>query len=435
MLTSQDLHFFNTVAMAISLADAARQLEVTAPAVSQRLRLLKERLGVRLVERGRGGIQLTPEGELLEARAGDILADISDLCVDVSARQDQVRGPLRVIAPFGFGRAHIADIMARFGASYPEVSLDLMLSDSPYTASRHRHWDVLIHIGRLTDSGSVQRRLASNRRMLCASPDYIARCGRPGTPGELVDHHCGVIRENDDDVALWNFCSEDRRDLHHRVRADFSSNDGEVVKKWALFGYGIIERSEWDVAAELVSGRLVEILPDYRMPDADVVALVSSRTFGLHAHNGFLICCWIVSHHRPGVDVPRETLSTSANGFAVEQPVDECGKVIKYLSRICWRIQFRVSGQGSFTLAGAHQCGPTAGRIAGLEVSQAVTDHPAPFQTIQFQSLTNLFQHTWQGLATIASIFGDMRAIDHMIDMPASRVDQLQHSVMHRSQR
>lgn len=285
MIDTQDLRFFATIAQAPSLAAAARQLNVSPPAVSQRLQALEERLSLRLVERSGRGLRLTAEGEILYHRSKGILETLQDLRDDLSERRDMAVGTLRVVAPLGFGRAHIAGEMAALRRHHPAVSLSLTLSDAPYHAIRQDSWDVLIHIGSLPDSGLTQRKLAGNRRILCAAPSYLAQIdpsqgptqGPPQGPTDLRHLDCGVIRENDADTTLWSFRNRESETEAVRIHPSFESNDGTVIRDWALAGLGIVERSEWDVAADLDAGRLVEILPGWTLPDADITALLGPR--------------------------------------------------------------------------------------------------------------------------------------------------------------
>ena len=278
MITSQELFFFTEIANASSLASAARGLNVSPPAVSQRLKQLEEKLSVRLIERTRGAICLTSEGEMLLERARVILRDMEGLNTSLLEQRKKVLGPLRIIAPLGFGRCHVTKIMASFKAMHPKVSLNLTLSDVPLEAIQKGPWDILINIGALKDSSFIQRRLARNRRILCAAPIYIEKHGTPKRPHDLPKLACGVTRENQEDVTLWNFHKPNSTKITQRITPVFSSNDGTVVKEWAMSGLGIIERSQWDVAAELRAGALVQVLGDYLMPDADIIALLSSRT-------------------------------------------------------------------------------------------------------------------------------------------------------------
>lgn len=277
MLDLADLRFFQAIAAAPSLAAAARALGVSAPAVSQRLAQIELRLGLRLVERGAGAPRLTAEGALLAARGAEILADAAALSEALAERRAEVSGPLRLIAPFGFGRLHVAPLLGAFALAHPGVTPELTLTEDPRGAARRDGWDLLIHVGRLPDLDRAQRRLARNRRLLVASPDYLARRGLPESPAALARHACGALREDAADVTLWQFTAPDGTEARVRVRPAFASNDGEVIRDWALAGLGIVERSEWSVAGDLAAGRLCPVLPGWQLPDADVVALLNPR--------------------------------------------------------------------------------------------------------------------------------------------------------------
>jgi DNA-binding transcriptional LysR family regulator len=292
MIDLADLRFIEAISVAPSLAAAARALDVTPPAVSQRLAQLEARLKLKLVERGAGVLRLTAEGEMMAARAQRILADMVDLASDLAERRGAISGPLRVIAPFGFGRLHVAPLIASFSMRHPEVSPMLTVTDNPLGALRMEAWDVLVHIGHLPDLDLIQRKLAANRRLLCASPAYLERYDIPEEPKDLARHRCGVIRQNQADVTLWSFADgspasfQKRRTV--RIEPAFASNDGEVVRQWALAGMGIVERSEWSVLDDLRSGRLVQVLPQWSLPDADIVALSNPRSVRASRVEAFL---------------------------------------------------------------------------------------------------------------------------------------------------
>lgn len=271
MLSLDDLRFFGVVAAGKSLAQAARSLDVTPPAVSQRLAALERRMGVRLVERQRGGVILTNEGEIVAARARMILEELDELHSQIAARRDELFGPLRINAPLGFGRRFIAPLVATFHAKHPGVTIDLVLNDRPPESITR--FDINIHIGELRDSAGIMAKLASNERITCASPRYLAAHGAPATPMDLGAHDCIALRENDEDATLWRFSHQDQP-LSVRIRPRLASNDGDVIRQWAIDGLGIIVRSEWHVADDLRSGQLVQVLSDYPAPPADVVALL-----------------------------------------------------------------------------------------------------------------------------------------------------------------
>ena len=277
MLSTTDLQFFEALCQAPSLAAAARALEVTPSAVTQRLQELERRVGVRLLERGQGRLVLTDEGELLAARGRAIAGELAALGEALAERRRVVAGHLRVLAPLGFGRQHVAPLAAAFCAEHAELRLDLVLSDRPGPAPDGA-WDVAVHIGDLPDSGLRAQRLAPNARWVVASPGFVARHGEPASPAGLRGLPCIALRENDEDVTLWRFRAADGGTAQVRVEPRLASNDGDVVRAWALAGHGVIVRSEWSVAEDVRAGRLVRLLPGYALPSADVVALLGPRT-------------------------------------------------------------------------------------------------------------------------------------------------------------
>jgi DNA-binding transcriptional LysR family regulator len=281
MISTDDIRFFTAIATARSLAAAARALDVTASAVSQRLQSLEQRLGVQLVSRSARRLTLTDEGELLVLRGGALLDEATELTEALQARRGTISGHLKILAPLGFGRRYIAPVVAAFRSRHPDVSVKLELSDRPARAAAGA-WDVMIHIGALTDSTLRLLRLAPNERYLCASPAYLKRRGTPASPQDLRGHDCIALRENEEDVTLWRFSRRRAAAAPDVIRIEpmLSSNDGEVVKAWALADHGLIVRSEWDVAEDLACGRLVRVLPNHRLPPADIVALLNPGRSG-----------------------------------------------------------------------------------------------------------------------------------------------------------
>ncbi|UPT56999.1 LysR family transcriptional regulator [Dickeya zeae] len=278
MITSRDLHFFSILASSPSLAAAARALDVTAPAVTQRLQALEQRLGVQLVDRSSHRYHLTAEGALLAEKGADVLDQIEGIAALLAERRNEVIGPLRILAPLGFGRAYVAEAVAHMCRQFPTIQPSLMLSDAPIGTLDTDDWDVLIHVGPLTDSSLALRSLAPNRRILCAAPDYLVKYGWPEHPRDLHLHVCGVLREDRADASLWGFVRRGGSETNTvRIRPAFTSNDGEVVRHWAVAGLCLIQRSEWAVADDLNAGRLVEIMPEWSLPNADVVALLGPR--------------------------------------------------------------------------------------------------------------------------------------------------------------
>ena len=276
MLNSDDLIFFTALAAEASLAAAARKMNVTPSAVTQRLKALESKLGLTLTHRNGRSLLLTDEGELLVVRGSAMVRELASLDETLLALRGSVIGPLRIIAPFGFGRRHVAAICASFRRTYDNVTIDLHLSDK---IGRYpdRSWDLAIHVGELPLSGLNVRTIAGNQRFVCASPEYLAARGEPATPADLQYHDCLVLRENDEDASLWKF-SRGSEVSSVRLSATLSSNDGELIRDWALAGMGVMVRSEWDVSDDIADGRLVRLLSNYILPAADVVMLVDSSS-------------------------------------------------------------------------------------------------------------------------------------------------------------
>jgi DNA-binding transcriptional LysR family regulator len=270
-----DLRFFVTITESGSLAEAARRLDVTPSAVSQRLRQLESRLGLQLAHRSTRRFALTEEGELFRQGVTGTLRGLDQLVDSLRERSGEVAGTLNVGGPLGFGRRYLAGAIADFQTRHPRLKVSLTLSDVLSVADANR-FDMIVHIGSLGDSSMVAYPIAPNSRFICAAPSYLAVHPAPAEPKELTAHDCIVLRENNEDVTLWRFWKR-RNEVAVRVPAMLSSNDGAVVKQWALAGKGLFVRSEWDVADSLASGELVRVLTGWSLPDADVVALAPRR--------------------------------------------------------------------------------------------------------------------------------------------------------------
>jgi len=272
---SSELLLVVELARAGGMSAAARELDVTPAAVSKRLAQIEARLGVRLFNRSTRRLSLTAEGEVYLENARRILGEIDDLDALIASRQAAPRGLLKVNAPLGFGRSYIAPAIAQFAQQYSEVSLQLQLTDRPADFVREA-FDVAVRFGDLPDTSLIARKIAPNRRLVCASPGYLKKYGTPATPHDLARHQCIVLRQNDAAYGLWRF-TKGRRSETVKVRGNLSSNDGEVTLTWGLAGLGILQRAEWDLARYLRSGRLVQVLEDYALPQADIYAVFPER--------------------------------------------------------------------------------------------------------------------------------------------------------------
>ncbi|AGU48200.1 transcriptional regulator, LysR family [Variovorax paradoxus B4] len=274
-----DLGFFSTLASAGSLSAAARELGITTPAVSKHLALMESRAGVLLVNRSTRRMSLTPEGELYLEHARRILGEIDGMEELLGVSRATPRGLLRVNATLGFGRSHVAPLISRFVRKHPAVEVQLQLSVNPPAPSEDL-FDVCVRFGAPPDSRVVARHIASNRRLLCASPAYLAARGMPKVPNDLARHNCIGIRQGEEAYGVWRLASG--RGRHARTesiktRGNLATNDGEIAVNWALDGHGILMRAEWDINRYLRNGRLVQVLPQYFTPDADIYAVYPQR--------------------------------------------------------------------------------------------------------------------------------------------------------------
>lgn len=271
MSQTLDLSFFHLLANKGSLAATARELGVTPPAVSKRLSALEARLGIRLVNRTTRSMSLTAEGELYFSHAARILTQVDELEQLISSSRASPKGLIRVNASLGFGRRHIGPALAAFFARYPEVEIQLEISDHPLDLATHG-FDLGIRFGTLPDAAYHARKIASNRRLLCASPLYLDKHGTPQKLADLQHHNCIFIRQNESPYGVWSF-SNGGGTHNIKVHGALGCNDGEVALNWALEGFGILLRAEWDIARYVRSGRLRLVLEEQTPTRADVYAV------------------------------------------------------------------------------------------------------------------------------------------------------------------
>lgn len=287
------LRFFVLLARYGNLTSAARELNFTPPAATRRLAQLEARLGVRLVNRSTRHVSLTAEGETYLHYATRILDEIREMENAVSSSHAVPKGLLRINATLGFGRTTIAPIVSNFIKQYPQVEVQLDLTDRPIDLVESGV-DLAIRFGTLPDQRLNARRVMPNRRFMCASPRYLEQHGVPERLADVARHTCIVHRQNDDAYGIWRF-ERDGRTETVKVHGKLSSNDGDIVLGWALDGHGILVRSEWDLAKYIESGRLRVVLPEYTQPSADLFVYYSNRrnqSARARAFIDFLVQCF-----------------------------------------------------------------------------------------------------------------------------------------------
>ena len=250
------------------LAAAGRDFGLSPAAVTERLAGLEAHYGARLLNRTTRAISLTDEGRVLLEGARDLVNEASDLEARVRLGVEQLSGPIRISAPFDLGRHRVNRILERFVAAHPNVSIDLSLTDG-YVDLVAQGFDLGVRFGDLKDSSMHARKLGDNRRLVCASPDYLERHGVPEHPDELADHDCLLMRFGENIDQEWPFMLEGKRRIF-AVRGKRLANDGELVRQWCCEGHGIALKSFWDIGEDLAAGRVVELLSAYEAPPSSL---------------------------------------------------------------------------------------------------------------------------------------------------------------------
>jgi DNA-binding transcriptional LysR family regulator len=247
-----------------------------APAViGRRIDALEERLGVKLLVRTTRRITLTHEGSAFLEDCQRLLADLANAEASVTAGGVKASGHLRITAPAGFGRRHVAPLVPAFLAQHPEVSLSLNLSDRVVDIV-NEGFDCAIRVGDLPDSSLVSLRLADNRRLCVAAPDYLARAGTPASPADLTKHQCLTLSSDASQTRGWAFLV-DGQVTHLRPGGRLDCSDGQVLHRWCVQGLGIAWRSTWEVEGDIAAGRLVSLLQDYAAPPNGIYAVFPQR--------------------------------------------------------------------------------------------------------------------------------------------------------------
>jgi DNA-binding transcriptional LysR family regulator len=271
----KQIESFVAVATKGSLTASALAEGVAPAVIGRRIDGLEERLGVKLLLRTTRRISLTHEGSAFLEDCQRLLADLASAEASVSAGGVKASGHLRVTAPAGFGRRHVAPLVPGFIAAHPDVSLSLNLSDRVVDIV-NEGYDCAVRVGEMPDSNLVSVRLADNRRLCVATPAYLARAGTPSTPAELARHTCLTLSSDASQTRGWAFI-EGGELTHLRPSGPLDCSDGQVLHQWCLQGLGIAWRSTWEVESDIASGRLVELLSAHAAPPNGIYAVFTQR--------------------------------------------------------------------------------------------------------------------------------------------------------------
>jgi len=266
----EDLRLFDEVVQLSSFAAVAKAMGVSPAYVGKRVQVLEQALGVKLLHRQSRRLKLTEEGARVVHWAKQLIGGMESMLDELDSLRSKPRGLVRIASSLGFGRRHVAPSLGGLLEQHPELQVRLELLDDLRDLPG-APFDLDIRIGNDLAPHVLARKLATNHRVLCASPRYIARRGRPTQPADLVHHDCLVIKERDQPFGVWRLSGPEGA-VSVKVGGLLSSNHGEVVRDWALQGHGIMLRSMWDVGPLLSEQALLEVLPGYRQ-EADIWAV------------------------------------------------------------------------------------------------------------------------------------------------------------------
>ncbi len=282
----KQLHTFTSIAARGSLTAAARAEGVAPAIMGRRLDALEQRLGVKLLVRSTRRISLTHEGSAFLEDCQRILADIANAEASVSAGGIKASGHLRLTAPAGFGRRHVAPLVPRFRELHPEVTISLNLSDRVVDIAGEAY-DCAVRVGDMPDSSMVSVRLAANRRLCVATPKYLKQHGTPQHPSELGKFSCLTLSSDASQTRGWAFClglqeaektgANPDTVTYLKPHGPLDCSDGQVLHDWCLSGYGIAWRSTWEVEGEIAAGHLVVVLESFAAPPNGIYAVFPQR--------------------------------------------------------------------------------------------------------------------------------------------------------------
>ena len=270
-----DLRIFFHVARLSSFAVTAQELGVSPAYVSKRIAALEQRFGVSLFHRTTRRVRITEQGEIAYAWVRKILENIEDMSTEMSNTKVDPSGSLRISTTLRLGRNHVSPILSMLGKRFPRLDIWLELASTRMDMIEEGI-DIDVRVGEVPEPHLFARRIIKSERILCAAPDYLESRGVPSTVQELTQHECLLFRGRDQAFGLWRLQGPSGVESI-KVTGRVGSNQGDIVRNWALDGHGIIMLSDWDVADDLDNGHLVRVLPNHSQV-ADVMAVTAARS-------------------------------------------------------------------------------------------------------------------------------------------------------------
>lgn len=263
------LAFFLRIIEKRGVASAGRDFGMSASTASDTLLSLEAHYGAKLLNRTTRSISLTEEGKLLLPAARHLVAEAKDIEAQIKFGVDRVSGKLKISASQDFGSRTLAPLLNQFMYMHPDINIELILEDG-YIDLVGQGIDVAVRLGALKDSTLKAKKLGPNRRVICASPDYLKRCGVPKHPDALEQHNCLIMKLGAVIDREWTLKVEGRQKVFI-VSGDRVSNNGAQVYRWCREGRGLALKSIYDVKADLEAGRLIEVLRSYAINDGSAL--------------------------------------------------------------------------------------------------------------------------------------------------------------------
>lgn len=308
-----DLTVFCLVARKKSFIGAADELGTSPAFISKRIQIVEAQLQCKLLNRSTRSVSLTEDGKHALAWASRIIEDLQDMTNTMSGSHQNPTGTFTITSSLGFGRQYVAPFLSSLITTYPRLNIRFDTIDNMVDLIEH-NIDLDIRIGNEIAPNLIAKKLAKNRRILCAAPAYLAKKGTPQVLKDLHHHECLIIKERDHPFGLWRFNAA-AGEQSIKVTGSLASNNGEMVRMWAMSGHGVMLRSLWDIAPEIANGNLVHVLPEY-WQDADIWAVYPSR---LKTSSTLRICIDFLEAHladtlaaQDAYFMPAELLGTTA---------------------------------------------------------------------------------------------------------------------------
>lgn len=267
----EHLELFLRLASTHNISRAGNELGLSPAVASAHIKKLEQSLGVRLVHRTTRKVSLTQDGETFIPHAEEIISSIEAARASVGVGQASPKGSLRITAPASFGRMHLIPAMKTFLTQYPDITIDIRLTDTIVDLVEGG-FDIAIRDAELKDSTLIARKLAPDNRIVCASPDYLAKFGEPKSPQDLNDHQCVTLAG----LETWEFDTA-KGTISIKAKGKFRTDNGEAMRDACVDGLGIAINATWSVYQHIQQGRLIKILPNYPLvSNADIWAVYPS---------------------------------------------------------------------------------------------------------------------------------------------------------------